>query len=82
MLAFFTKLTRLSRYSFKNGRDQSEILFFVLQTSIVKTSIMGKIEILCLKIDMTCKIESAFYDSFAFIANISGHKNSKMLFFK
>ena len=47
----------MSRHSFR----QCETLFCVLQTSIVKTSIVGRIEILRLKIDMTCKIENGFY---------------------
>ena len=58
---FLTKLARLSRHSSEKERHQSETLFCVLQTSIVKTSIVGNIEILCLKIDMTCKIENGFY---------------------
>ena len=58
---FLTKLARLSRHSFEKECHQSETLFCVLQTSIVKKSIVGRIEILCLKIDMTCKIENGFY---------------------
>ena len=56
-----TKLARLSRHSFEKERRQSETLFCVLQTSVVKTSIVGTIEILFLKTDMTCKIENGFY---------------------
>ena len=74
---FLTKLARLGRHSFEKGPNQSEILFCVLQTSIV-----GKIDILCLNIDMTCKIETVFIDSFVFIANISWHKNSKDIVFQ
>ena len=58
---FLTKLARLSRHSFEKECHQSETLFCVLQTSIVKKSIVGRIEILCFKTDMTCKIENGFY---------------------
>ena len=53
MLGFLIKLARLSRHSLEKERRQSETLFYVLQTSILKTSIVGRIEILCLKVDMT-----------------------------
>ena len=59
--AFLTKLARLNRHNFEKERRQSENLSCVLQASIVKTSIVGRIEILFLKIDMTCKIENGFY---------------------
>ena len=58
---FFDKIQIQSRHSFKKERRQPETLFCVLQTSTVKTSIVGRIQILCLKIDMTCKIENGFY---------------------
>ena len=61
MLGFLTKLARLSRHSLEKERRQSETLFCVLQTSIVKTNNVGRIDVLCLKIDMTCKIENGFY---------------------
>ena len=51
----------MSRHSFEKVRRKSENLVCVLQRSIVKTSIVGRIEILCSKIDMRYKIENGFY---------------------
>ena len=79
---FLTKLARLSRHSFEKERRQSETLSCVLQASIVKTILVGKIEILCLKIDMTCKIEDGFYRLVCFHYEYFRTQNSKMLFFK
>ena len=44
--AFLTKLARLSRHRFEKERRQSETLFCLLQTSIAKTSLVGRIETL------------------------------------
>ena len=57
---FFDKISVWAD-SFEKERRQSETLFCVLQTSIVKTNNVGRIDVLCLKIDMTCKIENGFY---------------------
>ena len=56
---FFDKISVWAD-SFEKERRQSETLFCVLQKSIVKTSIVGRIEILCLKIDMLCEMENGF----------------------
>ena len=58
-MVFFDKI-RVSADSLEKERRQSETLFCVLQKSIVKTSIVGRIEILCLKIDMLCEMENGF----------------------
>ena len=63
---FFNKISAFEQTQFCKTASSVWNLICVLQTSIVKTSIVGRIEILCLKIDMTCKIENGFYWLFCF----------------